>query len=106
MHRLIRPGGHLWLTTHGYQAIAHQVSVGRRSTRQLHEMREAMYRSGFWFSPDFGDAGDWGVKHPQWGNSWISPEWLARHVTPAWSIEDFLAGGNASDQDVYLLQRR
>jgi SAM-dependent methyltransferase/glycosyltransferase involved in cell wall biosynthesis len=106
MHRVIKPGGHLWLTTHGYQAIAHQVAVGRRSVRQLHEIREAMYRSGFWFSPDFGDAGDWGVKHREWGNSWISPEWMARHVTPGWLIEDFLAGGNASDQDVYLLRRR
>ena len=106
MHRVIKPGGHLWLTTHGYQAIAHQVGVGRRSVRQLHEIREAMYRSGFWFSPDFGEAGDWGVKHREWGNSWISPEWLARHATPAWRIEDFLPGGNAEDQDVYLLQRR
>ena len=106
MHRLIRPGGHLWLSTHGNQTIAHQALAGPRSARQLHEIREALYRSGYWFAADFGPEGDWGVKSPQWGHTWIAPEWLARHATPRWAIADFLAGGNAGDQDVYLLQRR
>ena len=106
MHRLIRPGGHLWLTTHGFQSVWHHVGVGRRSTRQLHEIREALYRSGFWFAPEFAERDDWGITHPQWGHTWISPEWMARQVTPAWSIEDFVPGGNLEDQDVYLLRRR
>jgi O-antigen biosynthesis protein len=106
MHRLVVPGGHLWLSAHGNQAVARVALSGPPGVRQLHEIREALYRSGFWFAADFGPGGDWGVKSPQWGSTWLSAEWLARHATPAWSLADFRMGGNAGDQDVYLLRRR
>ena len=106
MHRIVRPGGHLVLTTHGLQSIAFYAGTGRRSVAQLEEIRNTLYRRGFWFVPEFGAHGDWGVKHPEWGTAFLTPEWLGRHALPAWSMEDYAVGMNASNQDVYVLRRR
>jgi O-antigen biosynthesis protein len=106
MHRLIAPGGHLWLSAHGNQSVSVHGRSGPRGPRQMHEVRESLYRAGYWFAADFGADGDWGVRSPQWGHTWLSAEWLARHATPAWALVDFRMGGNAGDQDVYLLTRR
>jgi hypothetical protein len=105
MARVVRPGGHLVLTTHGFQSVAHDARAGWRSAAQLADVRRELYRSGYWFAPEFGAGGDWGVKHPEWGTAFTSPEWMARHVTPAWSIADYAVGGNAGNQDVYALRR-
>ena len=35
----------------------------------------------------------------------MSPEWLLRHVTPAWRVADFQVGRNAWNQDVVVLVR-
>src|SRR5207302_2008718 len=44
MHRVLRPGGHLVFTTHGFAAIAHYASNGERSLEQLAEISRALYR--------------------------------------------------------------
>jgi glycosyltransferase involved in cell wall biosynthesis/SAM-dependent methyltransferase len=106
MHRIVRPGGHFLLTTHGLHSIVHYAGTGERSPAQLEEIRHALYRRGFWFAPEFGEQGDWGVKHSEWGTAFFTPEWLGRHALPAWSLEDYAVGQNASNQDVYLLRRR
>jgi len=106
MRRILRPGGRLIMTTHGLQSIAHYAHTGERSPAQLERIRTAMYRSGFWFADEFGDEGDWGVKHPQWGTAFFTPEWLASKVCPQWAIEDFAVGQNADNQDLYVLRRR
>jgi SAM-dependent methyltransferase len=106
MRRIIRPGGRLVLTTHGLQSIAYYASTGDRAPAQLARIREAMYRTGFWFAQEFGEEGDWGVRHAQWGTAFLSPEWLARKACPQWQIEDFAAGQNADNQDLYVLRRR
>jgi SAM-dependent methyltransferase len=106
MHRIVRPGGHLVLTSHGLHSIAFYAGVGERSAVQLDQIRRALYRRGFWYAPEFGDTGDWGVKHPEWGTAFFTPEWLGRHALPAWSLEDYAVGQNADNQDVYVLRRR
>jgi SAM-dependent methyltransferase len=106
MHRIVRPGGHLVLTTHGPQSVAFYAGTGERSSKQLEEIRRELYRRGFWFAPEFGEQGDWGVKHAEWGTAFLAPEWLGRHALPAWSLADYAVGQNASNQDVYVLERR
>ena len=54
----------------------------------------------------FGEDGDWGVKDPGWGNSYTGVDWLAAHVTPAWSIRLFRPAMLAQNQDVFVLERR
>jgi SAM-dependent methyltransferase len=106
MHRVIRPGGHLLLTAHGMQSVAHYARTGRRPAAELDRVRAALYRTGFFFLDEFGEAGDWGVRHPQWGTSFVTPEWLVARAVPGWSVVDYAVGRNADNQDVYVLQRR
>jgi SAM-dependent methyltransferase len=106
MHRIIRPGGHLVFSTHGPHAVSYYAQTGERSSTQLARIRRALYQRGHWFAPEFGEEGDWGVVHAEWGTAFFTPEWLARIALPQWSIEDFAVGQNADNQDVYVLRRR
>jgi SAM-dependent methyltransferase len=106
IRRVLEPGGLLMLTAHGYQSVAVHGAEGARPPRQLEQIRRALYRRGFWYAPEFGDAGDHGVSHPEWGTAFLTPEWLLRYVTAGWRIEHFGAGQNAGNQDVYVLARR
>ena len=99
MHRIIRPGGHLVFSTHGLHSVSYYAQTAERSPAQLAQIRRELYRSGYWFAPEFGEEGDWGVEHPEWGTAFFTPEWLARFALPAWSIEDFAVGQNADNQD-------
>lgn len=106
LHRVVAPGGRLVLTTHGLHSVGYYAATGERSGAQLAEIRRELYRRGFWFAPEFGEEGDWGVRHPEWGTAFFTPEWLARHACPAWSIEELGVGENADNQDLYVLRRR
>jgi SAM-dependent methyltransferase len=106
MRRIIRPGGRLVITSHGLQSIAYYARTGERSPVQLERIRAALYRTGFWFADEFGAEGDWGVRHPQWGTAFFTPEWLASKACPRWVIEDLAVGENADNQDLYVLRRR
>src|SRR6201999_2694722 len=75
MHRIVAPGGHLALTVHGLQSIAFYAAHAPRPPVQLERIRRALYRHGFWYAAEFGEDGDHGVVHAQWGSAFMSPEW-------------------------------
>lgn len=106
LERLIRPGGLAILTTHGPQSVAYYGENALRSRDELAQIRRAMHQIGFYFKPEFGESGDWGVLHPEWGTAYISPEWMLRETRAAWRLESFRAGGNEDNQDVFVLERR
>ena len=103
---VIAPGGHLVFSTHGLHSVSYYAQTNERPPAQLAQIRRALYQRDHWFAPEFGEEGDWGVKHPEWGTAFFTPEWLARVALPAWSIEDFAVGQNADNQDMYVLRRR
>ncbi len=105
MHRLIRPGGHLVCTTHGLQSVAFYAARGHRTPEQCDEIASALYHRGWWYAPEFGEQGDWGVVNPAWGNAFLSPEWLLTKLCPLWHVLEFAPGRNQANQDVYVLER-
>jgi SAM-dependent methyltransferase len=105
MHRVLKPGGLLAITTHGLQSVSYYAETGLRTPTQCREIVESLYRSGFWYAPEFGKAGDFGIVNPDWGTAFLSPEWLLTKLCPGWGILDFAPGLNQRNQDVYILQR-
>jgi SAM-dependent methyltransferase len=105
MHRILRPGGHLVLTTHGLTSIEYYGVRYMRTPQQLDEIVVELYRKGWWYAPEFGEEGDWGVAHQNWGTAFISPEWLLTNLCPRWRVLEFAPGRNLSNQDAYVLQR-
>ena len=105
MRRLLRPGGRLVWTAHGFESISHYVSSGARTPKQAQEIAEALYRRGWWYAAEFGEQGDWGVVNDAWGTAFLSPEWVLTHLTPAWRIEEFSPGRYQGNQDLYVMRR-
>lgn len=105
MHRLLRPGGHLLLTTHGVTSVAHYALLDLRTPEQSGEIADALYSQGWWYAPEFGEEGDWGVVNPDWGTAFLTPEWLLAKLCPQWRVLEFAPGRNQDNQDVFVLQR-
>lgn len=105
MHRIIRPGGALWLSTHGLQSVVHDRGRQLRSEEQLTEISAALAKAGFWYAPEFGEKGDFGVIDPEWGTAFLTPEWLLAVVTPEWRVAAFAPGRLEDNQDLYVLHR-
>ncbi len=105
MRRIVKPGGHLMLTTHGFTSVAFYATRELRTTSQSDEILGALYERGWWYVPEFGEQGDWGVVNSEWGTAFLSPEWLLAELCPAWRVLEFAPGRNQDNQDVYVLQR-
>jgi SAM-dependent methyltransferase len=105
MHRLIRPGGHLVCTTHGFTSVDFYVKNTLRTPQQSDEIVGGLYERGWWYAQEFGENGDWGVINPDWGTAFLSPEWLLTQLCPRWRVLEFAPGRNQDNQDVYVLQR-
>jgi SAM-dependent methyltransferase len=81
MHRVIRPGGMMLLTTHGayslelYQRV-HRETDGRFGLSDEHilEAQRALAARGSWWFDSFGAEGDWGVQATTWGHAHYLPE--------------------------------
>ena len=104
MRRVIRPGGRLVLTTHGLHSIAHASAQGVRAAEQLEEIDHALYRDGFWFTDEFGSEGDHGLRNPQWGTTFLSPEWVLTRASGSWKVSAFHPGRVQDNQDLYVLE--
>jgi SAM-dependent methyltransferase len=105
MHRLVSPGGYLVLTVHGAQSVAYYGQTGTRPAEQIDDIGRSLHRSGFWYAAEFGEEGDFGIVHPEWGTAFMSAEWLLATATPAWHIASYVVGRNMYNQDVVVLRR-
>lgn len=105
MHRVLRPGGLLLITTHGLTSVARNAPTGALGEEVARAAAESMVRGEHHFVDVWGAEGDWGVVDPQWGDSWCTAEWLATHATPRWAIRLFRPGGLDGNQDLVVLER-
>jgi len=112
LHRAVRPGGHVLLTTHGLQACvwftvdANPGLAAKLGTDWITESVDRLTRDGHCFWDVFGAEGDWGVVDPEWGLALLTPEWLMEQTTPGWSVQTYRVGSAHGNQDLYLLQRQ
>lgn len=106
MHRIVRPGGALLITTHGLDTLATLLRRDHMTRDSAAEVAMRFLSSGHHWYDVFGDEGDWGVKDTGWGNSYLSMDWLLQHATPAWSVRLFEPGAVDHNQDVVVLERR
>ena len=73
-------------------SIAHASAHGVRAAEQLEEIEHALYRDGFWFTDEFGSEGDHGLRNPEWGTTFLSPEWLLTRTSGSWKVSAFHPG--------------
>ncbi len=104
MHRVLRPGGLLVMTTAGLRTAA---SLSERGVPEAYTRAawSALSTSGFWWADSFGPKGDWGVVHREWGAAYLTPEWLLTRILPAWSVQLYEPGRLLGVQDLYVLER-
>lgn len=105
MHRVLRPGGHLYFTTHGLNSVAYYAQTKERGADDLAAVKDALFSRNFWYRAEFGGAGDHGVVHEEWGTAFFTPEWVLAHLLPGWSVVLFHSGRECGNQDVYVLRR-
>lgn len=106
MHRIVRPGGALLLTTHAFDTLAHYMRADLMTRDSAAEATRALITTGHQWYDSFGDAGDWGVKADGWGHGYFAMDWLMARVTPDWALRGYVPGGLHADQDVLVLERR
>lgn len=106
MYRVLKPGAHLVVTTHGLQSVAHYAANGMRSAGQLTSIAKSLYSDGYWYAAEFGTHGDWGVVNEDWGTAFVSAEWMLDALAPRWEIVEFARGRNEQNQDVFVLRKR
>ena len=83
MHRVLRPGGRLVITTHGLQSIAYYAQHGRALGRRSSSRSAARCTGRASGSPtEFGEDGDWGVVPPAVGHGVLHAR-VARLARPA-----------------------
>jgi SAM-dependent methyltransferase len=106
MHRIIRPGGTLLLTVHGWNSPYYLARERLWDLRDAEQAADDLYRRGFHYLDVFGEDGDFGVKSREWGMAFMTMEWLTDRVTPAWSLELHRTAFIEDNQDLVVLRRR
>lgn len=105
MHRLLAPGGMLVFTAHGLGAIAHFTRRGALRHGAAAELANELALQGHAFRAVFGEGGDWGVVDPEWGQAYMSPQWLLEQALPRWRARLFEPARLEGNQDLYVLER-
>jgi SAM-dependent methyltransferase len=105
MHRVLRPGGVLVMTAAGLANVAALTREWDVPAEYARAAWAALNATGFWWADAFGENGDWGVTHPQWGSAYFTPEWLLARILPDWSLRLYEPGRLLGVQDLYVLER-
>jgi ubiquinone/menaquinone biosynthesis C-methylase UbiE len=106
MHRLLKKGGFLMFTSHGVRSLYYYLEQKFMTPDIIARMlAEITYKQfvlqDVWENKS--EAAD-GLETCDWGNSYFTCEWIARHLHKNWRVLDYRPGLNQSNQDVYVLE--
>ncbi|MDR2128668.1 MAG: class I SAM-dependent methyltransferase [Burkholderiaceae bacterium] len=105
MHRVIRPGGFILFTAHGFGSLEYYTESNLMPQAQKRAAAAAMNRAGHFFVDVFGPQGDWGVGKSDWGQFFVNPAHVIQNLRGKWALLDFVPRRSENNQDVYLLER-
>jgi len=103
MHRIVKPGGLLYWTTHGRQSLAHWQRQQSRPTGQLGLLACKLVLENYVFEKVYDQ--DWGADTSRWGLAYIAPEWVLTSLLGKWRVLQYRPGYESWNQDVYLMER-
>ena len=103
MHRIVKPGGVLVITTHGWPSL--YSTITDKPTAKL--ATAALKAQGHFYVAAFPNNVDWDTdtKNSDWGMSWVDPKWLVAKLSPGFKPLLLLNGRSDCLQDVIVLQR-
>lgn len=107
MRRVLRPGGHLVMTTQGISALAQMARHRSWAEADLAAAAADLYREGFHYNPVYAWlGGDHGIDDAGWGMSFLTLDWLIAHASPEWQAALYRPARAEGVQDVAVLERR
>ncbi|UTW56166.1 class I SAM-dependent methyltransferase [Kordiimonas sp. SCSIO 12610] len=105
MHRIIKPGGWLFFTTHGLNSILHNLVHKRKSPKRVRALFEGLLGADFVFEETVKRSEkDQSLLDVAWGNSYFRPDWVMKNLCDKWDILFFHQGKNQNNQDLYVLR--
>jgi len=104
MHRIVKPSGLLYWTTHSKQSLAEWANKKIRPREHLTEICNNLILNSFVFEGIYEK--DWSADVTRWGLSYISPDWVMNNLLDKWKIVQYRPGYESWNQDVYLIERR
>jgi SAM-dependent methyltransferase len=107
IRRVLRPGGALVFTVHGLQALQmHAGDWGGWDRRRVAEAATALWSDGFAFVGAYGKEGHHRLASADWGEAFMTPEWVLSELCPDWAVLHFEAGWVEGNLDLYVAQAR
>ena len=87
MHRVLKPGGHFVFTVHGNQSVQlHASDWGGWDRRQVADVATELYTEGHKFVGAYGRQGHHNLATPDWGEAFMTPEWVLQRLLPRWRL--------------------
>jgi SAM-dependent methyltransferase len=107
MHRVLKKGGFLMFTNHGYRSLYYYLIKQLRDVKTVSNIYSEMLTTGYSFHPIFKilNIPDSDLLVDDWGDSYFTADWLIANMFPKWKLVHYTMGRNQDNQDVYVLQR-
>ncbi|WP_019505375.1 class I SAM-dependent methyltransferase [Pleurocapsa sp. PCC 7319] len=107
MARIIRPGGFLIFTTHGYRSVIHFAEVKKSMSREKAYERLLSLQKWQYHFHQYPDnlPGMEDLNTSDWGIAFAETTWYEKHLSKQWKFLEYMPGRLMANQDVYMLRR-